>query len=108
MDGASLAGRTPDRRDFPFGTPGLPRSGGEAGDRPGAGGFPWRATSDCLPGVTTVQLCSPVTSGAGSAAGEVRANDGHQTSRTAPSNLMTRTWASKVGTQRGDHCSVEG
>ena len=40
MDGASLVGRTPDRCDFLIGTSGLPRSEGEAGDRPGAGGFP--------------------------------------------------------------------
>jgi len=55
VGGASLGGRTPDRRDFPIGISGLPRSGGEADDRPSAGGCPWRATSGCLPGVTTVQ-----------------------------------------------------
>jgi len=55
MDGVSLAGRSSDRRDFPIGASGLPRSGGEAGDHPGAGDFPWRETSGCSTGVTTVQ-----------------------------------------------------
>jgi len=55
MDGVSLTGRTPDRRDFPIGTSGLPRSGGEAGDHPSAEDFPWRATSGYSPDVTTVQ-----------------------------------------------------
>ena len=55
MDGASLVGRTPDRGDFLIGASGLPRSGGEAGDRPSAGGFPWQARSDCWRDVTTVR-----------------------------------------------------
>ena len=55
MDGASLVGRTPDRRDFPIGTSGLPRSGGEAGDRPSGEDFPWRETSGYSPGAMTVQ-----------------------------------------------------
>ena len=110
MGGASLGGRTPDRRDFLIGISGVPRSEGEAGDRPSAGDFPWRATSGCLPGVT-IQQCSSVTLGAGSgeaAAGEARANDGHQTLRTVPSNLMTRgIWAVK-DIQKGDRCSAGG
>jgi len=55
MDCASLLGRTPERRDFLIGISGLPRSGGEAGDRPSAGDFPWRATSGYSPDVTTVR-----------------------------------------------------
>lgn len=51
MDDASLAGRSPDRRGFPIGTFGLPRSGSEAGDRPSAGDFPWQATNDYSTGV---------------------------------------------------------
>jgi len=52
MDGVRLAGRAPDRGDFPIGTSGLPRSGGEAGDRPSAGDLPWRAMSDYWTDVT--------------------------------------------------------
>jgi len=55
MDGASLGGRTPDRRYFPIGAFGLPRSGGEAGDRPSAGDFPWRETNGYSTDVMTVQ-----------------------------------------------------
>ena len=55
MDGVSLAGRAPDRRYFPIGTSGLPRSGGEAGDRPSAEGFPWRETNGYSTDVMTVQ-----------------------------------------------------
>ena len=55
MGDARLAGRTPDRRDFPIGTSGLPRSGGEVGDRPSGGDSPWRVTNDCLTGVRLVR-----------------------------------------------------
>ena len=54
MDGVSLTERTLGRRDFPIGTSGLPRSGDEAGDRPGAGDFPLQAMTGCLTGVMTV------------------------------------------------------
>jgi hypothetical protein len=55
MDDERLAGRTPDRRDFPIGIFGLPRSGGEVDDRPNAGDFPWRVTNGYLKGVKPVQ-----------------------------------------------------
>ena len=55
MDGVSLAGRTPGRHDFPIGRSGLPRSGGEVGDRPNAEDSPWQATSGYWMGVRPVQ-----------------------------------------------------
>ena len=55
MDGVRLTGRTPDRRYFPIGASGLPRSGGEAGDRPSAGDFPWREMSGCSTDAMLVQ-----------------------------------------------------
>lgn len=55
MDDANLAGRTPDRRDCRIGTFGVPRSGGEAGDRPNGGDFPWRVMNDCSTGVKPVR-----------------------------------------------------
>ena len=55
MDDVSLAGRTPDRRYFPIGASGLPRSGGEAGDRPNAGDFPWRERNGYSTDVMIVQ-----------------------------------------------------
>lgn len=55
MDDANLAGRIPDRRGFPIGESGLPRSGGEVGDLPNVGDFPWRVTNDYLTGVKPVR-----------------------------------------------------
>ena len=55
MGDARLAGRTPDRRDFQIGISGLPRSGGEVGDRPNAGGFPWQVTNGYSTGARLVR-----------------------------------------------------